>query len=301
MLGSGFNPIAGFDPGRMPGQPAPQNAGFNPRDGRDLGPAPPIMTRPGAAIPALMPSQWPTGAPTSTYQPAIAAPPPAAPAQVPFYGIQRPQAPAAPAPAPFSFPTPAAIATAISGTLVTTQPTPPPDNLPLKPPPGTLPPIIHQITWPPTTGTTITTGTTTTVTPSTGTALTLPGRPNPTTAFPPPNHLKIRILHTSLQPWTIPSPSSTPIPITELWVPESLTIRSFLHLLGRTPPERTIIYEVSAGGNGKLYKGLEVHGYMPGVLDKTLKSVGWDASRSGRVGERGHRGEEGKVLEEGIW
>jgi hypothetical protein len=281
----GFNPVAGFDRGRMPGQAAPQNAGFNPRDGRDLGPTPPVIQRPATTVPAVMPGQWPTAVPTCNYQPVIAAPPPAAPAQTSFYyGAKQPQAAIAPTPTQFSFPTPAAIAAALSGTLVTTQPAPRPDNLPLKPSPGTLPSPVSQITWPPA-PTTTTTGTTTT----TSTALTFPSA-NPSVSLPR-DHLIIRILLAPNQPWNITS-RSDPIPFYELWVPETLTIRAFLQVLGRPAPiERTIIYEVSAAGNGKWYKGLEVHGYMPGVLDKTLKSVGWDSSRDGRVGERGHREE----------
>ncbi|KAK0612112.1 hypothetical protein B0T14DRAFT_571942 [Immersiella caudata] len=271
----GFNPISGFDTGPMPGQAPAPNAGFNPRSGRDLGPAPPTRQ------PALS-GQWPNVAPTCGYQPAIA-PPPAVPA--PAYYQQAPvPAPVALALTPLSFPTPAVMAAALSTSLFAAQPAPPTAEIPLKPTPGTFPPPIYQITWPP--ACTVIAA----PTPATAsTALTLPASTNPPVSCPR-DHVLVRLLLTPHEPWTTADRNTTPLPFYELWVPETLTIGKFLQVLGR-PADRTIIYEVAAAGNGKWYKGLEVHGYLPGVLAKTLQSIGWDSSRSGRIGEVGQREE----------
>ncbi|KAK0648679.1 hypothetical protein B0T16DRAFT_408605 [Cercophora newfieldiana] len=277
----GYNPTKGHDPGPAPNEPVPQNAAYSPIRGQDPGPSPP----PG---PSVMSGQWPTAAPTySTALPQysslpVIAAPPIQQAQAPgvFYYSpyqQAPQPGVALAPASYSFVSPAtfgSMSTAlVPASTVLTQAAPPPASLPLNPMPGTYP--TNYLTWhPPASAVAL---------PSTN----LQVNQGYSCLFPG-EIVKIRILICTREPWTIND--KEPIQFEALDVPASMTIKDFLAEL-RLPPERSIIYEVSEAGNGKWNKGLVVDGCVPEALKQTLKQVGWDASRSGKVGIPGHREE----------
>jgi len=259
--GMGFNPTYGRDTGPMPNQQT-NNSGINPVRGRDMGSAPP--------------PRQPAAAPTVPAFAAPAAPPVFAPATVgvstiPYttYTIYLPQAPpAAPpmlqptTPVPFAQPPP-----------VGTQQLATVDNPPLSPVgPRQLQraPIATVSAMP---GLNL------------HNAVGSVGCERDYSYLFPSEHIKIHVINPARPPWMMAN--NEPVSYVGLYVPANLTVRDLLEGMGAVA-HRSIVREVTPGGSGRWFAGLEIRGDDTVNLDKKIKEFGWDATRSGNthVGDR---------------
>lgn len=105
--------------------------------------------------------------------------------------------------------------------------------------------------------------------------------------FFPAEHTKILVFRTgATPPWQLPPNFSTPFHAVH--VPVSTTIGDLLKGFGATNPnaQKNKIVELHQGGNGRWYKGMSFRGDKDKAMEKTLKSVGWDASRTGLPGQK---------------
>ena len=81
--------------------------------------------------------------------------------------------------------------------------------------------------------------------------------------------------------------NNEPVSYVGLYVPANLTVRDLLEGMGAVA-RRSIVREVTPGGSGRWFAGLEIRGDDTVNLDKKIKEFGWDATRSGNthVGDR---------------
>lgn len=102
-----------------------------------------------------------------------------------------------------------------------------------------------------------------------------------------PEHTKIHVLKSgSTPPWQLPA--NMTVPFHACHVPVSTTIAELLKGFGATNPvpKKNRITEVVQGGNGKWYRGVSFCGEVAKDMQKTLKDVGWDKSRTGLHGQK---------------
>ncbi|EGR45201.1 uncharacterized protein TRIREDRAFT_111418 [Trichoderma reesei QM6a] len=104
--------------------------------------------------------------------------------------------------------------------------------------------------------------------------------------FFPAEHTKAHIFKTNTPPWQLPPTAQ--IPFKAAHIPCNTTMAELLKGFGCTnaTPKKNRCFEVVSGGGGKWYKGLEVNGADKDMLKKTIKDVGWDATRTGNPNEK---------------
>jgi hypothetical protein len=104
--------------------------------------------------------------------------------------------------------------------------------------------------------------------------------------FFPADHTKVHVFRSSVAPWRLPAQSQ--ITFTAVHVPCNTTFADLLQGFGCTnpTPKKNRCYEIMSGGNGKWYRGMEVTGADKDMLNKTLREVGWDKTRTGGDNER---------------
>lgn len=104
--------------------------------------------------------------------------------------------------------------------------------------------------------------------------------------FFPPENTKIHVLKSSTAPWRLPV--SATMNFGAYHVPVDITLADVLMGFGATnpSPKKNKITEVIPGGNGKWYKGVTFSGDEKDSMKTTLRALGWDKSRTGRVGEK---------------
>lgn len=105
--------------------------------------------------------------------------------------------------------------------------------------------------------------------------------------FFPAEHTKILVFRTgATPPWQLPPNFSAPFHAVH--VPVNTTIGDLLLGFGATNPNpaKNKVVELHQGGSGRWYKGMSFRGDKEKDMGKTLKSVGWDASRTGLPGGR---------------
>lgn len=105
--------------------------------------------------------------------------------------------------------------------------------------------------------------------------------------FFPAEHTKLLVFRTgATPPWQLPL--NFQAPFHAVHVPVNTTIGELLAGFGATNPnpKKNKIVELHQGGSGKWYKGMAFHGDKEKDMDKTLKSVGWDATRTGLPGQK---------------
>ncbi|KAJ4422625.1 hypothetical protein N0V82_002744 [Gnomoniopsis sp. IMI 355080] len=103
--------------------------------------------------------------------------------------------------------------------------------------------------------------------------------------FFPAEHTKIHVLQTGdTPPWLIPSTFA--FPFHAVHVPVNTFLGDLLKGFGACNPDasKNRIFEVHQGGGGKWYKGMCLKGDDSDMMDKTIKSIGWDATRTGLAG-----------------
>lgn len=103
--------------------------------------------------------------------------------------------------------------------------------------------------------------------------------------FFPAEHTKILIFRTgNTAPWQLPANFATPFHAVH--VPTGTTIGELLRGFGATNPDpsKNKVIEVHQGGNGRWYKGMSFKGDDDKSTESTIKSVGWDATRTGLPG-----------------
>lgn len=100
-----------------------------------------------------------------------------------------------------------------------------------------------------------------------------------------PEHTKVHVVKSgSTPPWELPRNFS--VPFHACHIPTSTTVGELLKGMGATNPlaKKNKVWEVVQGGNGKWYKGLGFNADDGASMDKTMKEVGWDSTRSGLPG-----------------
>lgn len=99
-------------------------------------------------------------------------------------------------------------------------------------------------------------------------------------------HTKIHVFHTSTPPWQLPHGTQIQFKATHL--PCSTGLPELLRGFGcdNPNPKKNKCYEITPGGNGTWYKGLSFNGGDKEMMKKTVAEIGWDASRTGHVGEK---------------
>lgn len=105
--------------------------------------------------------------------------------------------------------------------------------------------------------------------------------------FFPSEHCKMHVFKTgSTAPWQLPPNFS--VNFAPIHVPVGTTIGDLLKGFGATNPvgKKNKITEVVQGGGGRWYKGMSFNGDNEKALDKAIKDVGWDATRTGFVGQK---------------
>lgn len=98
-------------------------------------------------------------------------------------------------------------------------------------------------------------------------------------------HTKIHVFRTGdTPPWNLPNSYTSPFHAVH--VPVSTTLGDLLKGFGATNPEgsKNKVFEVHQGGNGKWYKGMCYKGDNEKDMEKTIKSIGWDETRTGLPG-----------------
>ncbi|CCE27159.1 hypothetical protein E4U22_000831 [Claviceps purpurea] len=104
------------------------------------------------------------------------------------------------------------------------------------------------------------------------------------TLFFAAEHTKVHIFSTNTPPWQLPA--SARLPFKAAHIPCNTTLAELLKGFGCTNPnpKKNRVFEIQSAGGGKWYKGLEVSGGTKDLLKKTMKDVGWDATRTGNPG-----------------
>ncbi|KAJ3573011.1 hypothetical protein NPX13_g4853 [Xylaria arbuscula] len=93
-------------------------------------------------------------------------------------------------------------------------------------------------------------------------------------------HTKIHVFRCKEPPWRAPMLHYS---FAKFQIPTNTTIRDLMARLGAFNPDPRLnrITEVTEGGSGDWYRGMILQGDQED-LHKTLKDIGWDASRNGR-------------------
>lgn len=99
-------------------------------------------------------------------------------------------------------------------------------------------------------------------------------------------HTKIHVIKSATAPWRLPSSSS--FDFNAYQVPVKVTLADLMTGFGaqNADPRKNRITEVVQGGNGKWYKGTTFTGDDADMMGKSLKSLGWDRTRTGRPREK---------------
>jgi hypothetical protein len=102
----------------------------------------------------------------------------------------------------------------------------------------------------------------------------------------PAEHTKIHVIRSRDPPWSLQAGQS--MHFGAYHVPTGTTLAELLKGFGATNPsaKKNRLTEVIQGGNGKWYKGMSFGGDEKGSLKQIIKEVGWDATRTGRTGEK---------------
>ena len=95
----------------------------------------------------------------------------------------------------------------------------------------------------------------------------------------PPNHCKIHVIQSPTPPWQHNGPFDKKC----FNVPTSITVKELMMQFGCTnkDPAKNKLVELTQGGDGTWYKGLELKGNNEKQMDKRIEEVGWNAKRDG--------------------
>ncbi|EQL03643.1 hypothetical protein OCS_00647 [Ophiocordyceps sinensis CO18] len=101
-----------------------------------------------------------------------------------------------------------------------------------------------------------------------------------------PEHTKAHIFKSNTAPWQLPA--ATQIPFTASHIPCNTTLAELLKGFGCTNPnpKKNKVFEITSGGGGKWYRGLEINGGDKDSMKKTIGEIGWDATRTGNNGQK---------------
>jgi hypothetical protein len=102
----------------------------------------------------------------------------------------------------------------------------------------------------------------------------------------PAEHTKIHVIKSREAPWRVAQ--GTGMSYGAYHVPVNTTIGELMKGFGATnaSPKKNRVTEVYQGGEGKWYKGLSFGGDDKDDCKRTLRSIGWDKTRTGRPGEK---------------
>lgn len=101
-----------------------------------------------------------------------------------------------------------------------------------------------------------------------------------------PEYTKIHILKSDTAPWNIPP--GMEMRFGAFQVPCNTLLVDIFKGFGAINPKarKNRITEVLSGHSGKWYKGMTVTGEDKEMMEKTIKEIGWDGSRTGRAYEK---------------
>ncbi|OAQ67870.1 hypothetical protein VFPPC_04202 [Pochonia chlamydosporia 170] len=99
-------------------------------------------------------------------------------------------------------------------------------------------------------------------------------------------HTKAHVFRSNTPPWQLPATAQ--LPFKAVHIPCNTTLEELLKGFGCTNPvpKKNKVFEIQSAGGGKWYKGLEVNGGNKDLIKKTIKDIGWDATRTGNPREK---------------
>ncbi|KHO00590.1 uncharacterized protein MAM_01368 [Metarhizium album ARSEF 1941] len=99
-------------------------------------------------------------------------------------------------------------------------------------------------------------------------------------------HTKAHVFRSNIPPWQLPATAQ--LPFKAVHIPCNTTVEELLKGFGCTNPvpKKNKVFEMQSAGGGKWYKGLEVNGANKDLIKKTIKELGWDATRTGNPREK---------------
>jgi hypothetical protein len=95
----------------------------------------------------------------------------------------------------------------------------------------------------------------------------------------PPDHCKIHVIQSATPPWQGAGPFDKKC----FNVPTSITVKDLMQQFGCTnkDPAKNKLVELTQGGDGTWYKGLELKGDNEKQMKKMIEEVGFNAKRNG--------------------
>ncbi|KJZ78190.1 hypothetical protein HIM_02228 [Hirsutella minnesotensis 3608] len=99
--------------------------------------------------------------------------------------------------------------------------------------------------------------------------------------FFPSDHAKVHVFRSNVPPWRA-SPT-TQIPFSAAHIPCNTTVAELMRGFGCTnpSPKKNKVVEITSGGGGRWYKGIEISGNDKENMKKTIGELGWDSTRTG--------------------
>lgn len=99
-------------------------------------------------------------------------------------------------------------------------------------------------------------------------------------------HTKAHVFRSNTPPWQLPATAQ--LAFKAVHIPCNTTIEELLKGFGCTNPlkKKNRVFEIQSGGGGKWYKGIEIDGGNKDLMKKTIKEIGWDATRTGNPREK---------------
>jgi hypothetical protein len=99
-------------------------------------------------------------------------------------------------------------------------------------------------------------------------------------------HTKAHVFRSNTPPWQWPTAAQ--VPFKAVHIPCNTTLEELLKGFGCTnpTPKKNKVFEIQSAGGGNWYKGLEVNGANKDLMKKTIKDIGWDATRTGNPREK---------------
>ncbi|KAK9442496.1 hypothetical protein VB005_03559 [Metarhizium brunneum] len=99
-------------------------------------------------------------------------------------------------------------------------------------------------------------------------------------------HTKAHVFRSNIPPWQLPATAQ--LPFKAVHIPCNTTFEELLKGFGCTNPvpKKNKVFEIQSAGGGKWYKGLEVNGGNKDLVKKSIKEIGWDATRTGNPREK---------------
>ncbi|KAH8602994.1 hypothetical protein B0O99DRAFT_588053 [Bisporella sp. PMI_857] len=106
----------------------------------------------------------------------------------------------------------------------------------------------------------------------------------------PAEHCKVHVLKTKIPPWqlSLHYGQLNDIEYGRYIIPANVTVKELMQQFGCTAdaPNKNHVHEIQEAGDGKWIKGMSIHGGQKDRVDKSIRDMGWDGTRTGWPGQR---------------